>query len=113
MQDVSISNGSVKENGPTTPQQEAPAPQESTLSVRVTETGVIVEDKNRFEDIIRLLLNHKGPHPFVLEVETGERLITLEMPFQIQPCDELVSNLSELIGETNVTLAGTSGSNAA
>lgn len=113
MQDVSISNGSVKENGSTTPQQEAPAPQESTLSVRVTETGVIVEDKNRFEDIIRLLLNHKGQHPFVLEVETGERLITLEMPFQIQPCDELVSNLSELIGETNVTLAGISGSSTA
>jgi hypothetical protein len=72
----------------------------------VAETGVVAEDKNRFEDIIRLLLNYKGDHPFILEVETGERIVTLEMPFAIQPCDELVSNLSELIGSDNVVVPG-------
>ena len=101
-----MGNGSVNGNGAAHAQQEAPPPRDPALSIRVTETGVIVEDKNRFEDIIRLLLNYKGDHPFILEVETGERLITLEMPFQIQPCDELVSNLSELIGSSNVVVPG-------
>jgi hypothetical protein len=30
----------------------------------------------------------------------------LEMPFAIQPCDELVSNLSEMIGGENVLIPG-------
>ena len=81
-------------------------PTEPVLSIRISETGVVAEDKNRFEDIIRLLLNYKGDHPFVLEVETGERIVTLEMPFAIQPCDELVSNLSEMIGSENVLIPG-------
>ncbi|MBT6680590.1 MAG: DNA polymerase III subunit alpha [Chloroflexi bacterium] len=106
MSNASMQNGSINGNGGSHGQQEAPPPSEPALFIRVAETGVVVEDKNRFEDIIRLLLNYKGDHPFILEVETGERLVTLEMPFQIQPCDELVSNLSELIGSDNVVVPG-------
>ena len=94
-------------NGNGAAQQEAPAPLEPALSIRVSETGVVAEDKNRFEDIIRLLLNYKGNHPFILEVATAEqRVVTLEMPFSIQPCDELVSNLSEMVGSENVQVPG-------
>jgi hypothetical protein len=97
-----ISNG----NGASHAEAATPVPTEPALSIRVSETGVVAEDKNRFEDIIRLLLNYKGDHPFILEVETGERVVTLEMPFAIQPCDELVSNLSEMIGSENVLIPG-------
>jgi len=85
--------------------QESPTPLEPAFSIRVSETGVVSEDKNRFEDVIRLLLNYKGDHPFILQVETGERIVTLEMPFAIQPCDELVTNLSELIGSENILIS--------
>ena len=97
-----IANG----NGASHMEAATTVPTEPALSIRVSETGVVAEDKNRFEDIIRLLLNHKGNHPFVLEVETGERVVTLEMPFAIQPCDALVSNLSEMIGSENVLIPG-------
>ena len=70
------------------------------------ETGSAAEDKYRFEDIIRLLLNYKGSQPFMLEIATGDRIITLEMPFAIEPCDELAANLSELIGSENVLMPG-------
>ena len=74
--------------------------------MRVTETGSAAEDKYRFEDIIRLLLNYKGNHPFMLEIATGDRIITLEMPFAIDPCDELAAHLGELIGSENVLMPG-------
>jgi len=94
-------------NGNGAAQQEPPAPLEPALSIRLSETGVVAEDKERFEDIIRLLLNYKGNHPFILEVATAEqRVVTLEMPFSIQPCDELVSNLSEMVGSENVQVPG-------
>ena len=97
-----ISNG----NGASHVEAATTVPTEPALSIRVSETGVVAEDKSRFEDIISLLLNYKGNHPFVLEVETGERVVTLEMPFAIQPCDALVSNLSEMIGSENVLIPG-------
>ena len=40
----------------------------------------------------------------MLEIETGERVVTLEMPFSIEPCEELAANLSELIGSENVLM---------
>ncbi|MDP6821920.1 MAG: DNA polymerase III subunit alpha [Dehalococcoidia bacterium] len=99
-------NGATNGNGASSGHSESPVPAQPAMSIRVSETGVTSEDKDRFEDIIRLLLNYKGDHPFILEVETGERVVTLEMPFAIQPCDELVSNLSELIGSENVLIPG-------
>ncbi|MCH7641844.1 MAG: DNA polymerase III subunit alpha [Chloroflexi bacterium] len=89
------------------PEQPGASPaQAQHLSVRVTETGSAAEDKYRFEDIIRLLLNYKGDQPFMLEIATRDRIVTLEMPFAIKPCDELAAHLCELIGSENVLMPG-------
>ena len=101
---IRYSNGNG--NGARPEQPGASSAQAQHLSVRVTETGSAAEDKYRFEDIIRLLLNYKGDQPFMLEIATRDRIVTLEMPFAIKPCDELAAHLCELIGSENVLMPG-------
>ena len=106
-------NGGAHATPPPAVTAPAATAQPQSFSVRVAETGSAAEDKYRFEDIIRLLLNYKGDHPFMLEIETGGRIVTLDMPFAINPCDELTSNLRELIGSENVLVTGAVGAASA
>jgi DNA polymerase-3 subunit alpha len=80
------------------------------LLIRVEETGRSTEDKHRLEDIVRVLLEFKGTSPVKLEVKTGGRVVTMDMPFAtVDCCSELESRLADLVGPENVSMPVTAG----
>ena len=73
--------------------------------VRLMESGHLTEDRGKLEDVVRLLLNYRGETPVTLEVATDGNVVKLDMPFaKVEPCDELKSKLSELVGADNVAI---------
>jgi DNA polymerase-3 subunit alpha len=71
--------------------------------VRVSETGHAAEDRYRLEDLVRVLLEYRGPSPVRLEVATKGRIVKLDMPFvTVTPCAELNRRLEELLGPGSV-----------
>ncbi|MSQ08428.1 MAG: DNA polymerase III subunit alpha [Dehalococcoidia bacterium] len=69
------------------------------IVVRVRETGQATEDRHRFEDLIRLLLEFRGTQPVRLEVSTKGRIVKLDLPFvSVNPIPELHARLADLLG---------------
>ena len=83
-----------------------PAPaEEAGVMVRLMESGHLTEDRGKLEDVVRLLLNYRGETPVTLEVATNGNVVKLDMPFaKVEPCHELKSKLSELVGADNVAI---------
>lgn len=113
---VSASSGGVDSSAdrPATPVS-APAPAERTarplqssngsVLIRVEETGRSAEDRYRLEDVVRVLLEFKGTSAVTLEVKTSGRVVTMDMPFAtVDPCPELETRLSDLLGPENISL---------
>ena len=79
--------------------------------LRLNETGEQIEDRYRLEDLVKLLLEYRGPDAVILEVETRDRLVRLDMPFvTVAACPELENRLVEMLGRGSVSLAGNGGS---
>ena len=69
------------------------------LLVRVNETGQPAEDRYRLEDLVRVFLEYPGSTAPTLEVTTKGRVVRLDMSFvKVNPCRELYSRLTELLG---------------
>ncbi len=109
------SNGSVAPEtsaspAPVSSGQQASPPDESVRSgasvmIRVEETGRSAEDRYRLEDVVRILLEFKGTSAVTLEVKTSGRVVTMDMPFAtVDPCPELETRLSDLLGPENISL---------
>ncbi|MBT3555488.1 MAG: DNA polymerase III subunit alpha, partial [Chloroflexi bacterium] len=73
--------------------------------VRVKETGDAAHDRYRVEDIMRLFAEFSGSDPAILEIETGEKIVRLEMPFTVQSGSRLTERLHELLGNGSVRTA--------
>ena len=73
--------------------------------VRVKETGDAADDRYRLEDIMRLFVEFSGSDQAILEIETGEKVVRLEMPFKVQSGAQLTNRLHELLGNGAVRSA--------
>jgi DNA polymerase-3 subunit alpha len=73
--------------------------------VRVKETGDAADDKYRLEDIMRLFVEFSGSDPAILEIETGGKIVRLNMPFKVQSGARLTDRLHELLGNGSVRSA--------
>ena len=79
--------------------------EEAGVMVRLMESGHLTEDRGKLEDVVRLLLNYRGETPVTLEVATNGNVVKLDMPFaKVDPCGELKSKLTELVGADNVAI---------
>lgn len=72
------------------------------MLVRVKETGDAADDRYRLEDIVSLFLEFPGKDPAVLEIETGNKIVRLDMPFSVQAGAQLTDRLHELLGNGTV-----------
>ena len=72
------------------------------MLVRVKETGDTADDRYRLEDIVSLFLEFPGKDPAVLEIETGNKIVRLDMPFSVQAGAQLTGRLHELLGNGTV-----------
>jgi len=72
------------------------------MLVRVKETGDAADDRYRLEDIVSLFLEFPGKDPAVLEIETGNKIVRLDMPFSVQAGAQLTGRLHELFGNGTV-----------
>ena len=70
--------------------------------VRVKETGDVAVDRYRLEDIMRLFVEFPGSDTAVLEIETGKKIVRLDMPFRVQSGTQLTNRLHELLGNESV-----------
>jgi DNA polymerase III subunit alpha len=70
--------------------------------VRVKETGEAADDRYRIEDIIRLFKEFPGSDSAILEIETGNKIVRLDMPFSVQAGSRLTNRLHELLGNGSV-----------
>jgi DNA polymerase-3 subunit alpha len=73
-----------------------------SMLVRVKETGDAADDRYRLEDIVRLFMEFPGKDPAVLEIETGNKIVRLDMPFSVQAGAQLTGRLHELLGNGTV-----------
>ena len=77
------------------------------MLVRVKETGDAADDRDRLEDIVRLFMEFPGTDAPMLEIETGSKIVRLDMPFSVQAGAQLTARLDELLGNGTVrTTAG-------
>ena len=72
------------------------------MLVRVKETGDASDDRYRLEDIVSLFLEFPGKDPAALEIETGNKIVRLDMPFSVQAGAQLTGRLHELLGNGTV-----------
>ena len=72
------------------------------MLVRVKETGDAADDRYRLEDIVSLFLEFPGKDPAALEIETGNKIVRLDMPFSVQAGAQLTGRLHELLGNGTV-----------
>tara|TARA_B100001971_G_C17981153_1_gene427460 strand:+ start:95 stop:481 length:387 start_codon:yes stop_codon:yes gene_type:complete len=70
--------------------------------VHVKETGDIADDRYRLEDLMRLFVEFDGSDPVILEIDTGKKVIRLNMPFKVRSGTKLTSRLNELLGNNVV-----------
>jgi DNA polymerase-3 subunit alpha len=73
--------------------------------VRVKETGDVTADRYRLEDIMRLFVEFSGSDSAILEIETGNKIVRLDMPFKVQSGAPLTNRLHELLGNGSVRTA--------
>ena len=77
----------------------------NSVLIRVEESGRAAEDRYRLEDVVRVLLEFKGASSVTLEVKTSGRVVTMDMPFAtVDPCPELETRLSDLLGPENISM---------
>ncbi len=73
--------------------------------ISIEETGNPIEDRYRFEDLIKLLLEHKGYNPVLLKVLSGNEEVTLELPFaNIEINPELEKKIVQITGENSYSI---------
>jgi hypothetical protein len=70
--------------------------------VHVKETGDIANDRYRLEDLMRLFVEFDGSDPVILEIDTGEKVVRLNMPFKVRSGTKLTNRLNELLGNETV-----------
>ncbi|MEE8045347.1 MAG: DNA polymerase III subunit alpha, partial [Dehalococcoidia bacterium] len=75
------------------------------ILVRVKETGDAADDRYRLHDIMRLFVEFPGPDSAILEIETGQTVVRLNVPFQVQAGRQLTDRLHELLGRGSVRTA--------
>ena len=80
------------------------APGGGPMLVRVKETGDAADDRYRLEDIVKLFLEFPGSDPAVLEIETGNKIVRLDMPFSVQASSQLEDRLHDLLGNGTVRM---------
>jgi hypothetical protein len=80
-------------------------PSGGPVVVRVKETGDAADDRYRLEDIVKLFIEFPGPDEAVLEIETGERIVRLDMPFSVDSSTQLTRRLHELLGTGTVRMS--------
>jgi hypothetical protein len=73
--------------------------------VRVKETGDALHDRYRVEDIMKLFAEFPGSDLAILEIDTGEKIVRLEMPFTVQSGLRLTGRLQDLLGTGSVRTA--------
>ena len=72
------------------------------LMLSIEESGNPIEDRYKFEDLIKLLLEHKGSSPVILKVFSGNEEVTLELPFaNININSELEEKVIQIVGDNN------------
>ena len=54
---------------------------------------------------MRLFVEFSGSDQAILEIETGEKVVRLEMPFKVQSGAQLTNRLHELLGNGAVRSA--------
>ncbi|MCZ6538763.1 MAG: DNA polymerase III subunit alpha [Chloroflexi bacterium] len=74
------------------------------MLVRVKETGDAADDRYRLEDIVKLFMEFPGSDAAVLEIETGNKIVRLDMPFSVQAGAQLTGRLHELLGNGTVRM---------
>lgn len=85
---VASGNGSAAD--PATPRH---------LSVSLKESDEPATDAQLLDDIVRLLLEYRGPDSVVMEVATDGRIVTLEWPLiKVDICPDLEARLTTVIG---------------
>ena len=70
--------------------------------VHVKETGDIANDRYRLDDLMRLFVEFDGSDPVILEIDTGEKVVRLNMPFKVRAGTKLTNRLNELLGTETV-----------
>ena len=70
--------------------------------VHVKETGDIADDRYRLEDLMRLFVEFDGSDPVILEIDTGKKVVRLNMPFKVRSGTKLTNRLNELLGTETV-----------
>jgi len=70
--------------------------------VHVKETGDVANDRYRLEDLMRLFVEFDGSDPVILEIDTGEKVVRLNMPFKVRSGTKLTNRLNELLGNETV-----------
>jgi len=70
--------------------------------VHVKETGDIADDRYRLDDLMRLFVEFDGSDPVILEIDTGEKVVRLNMPFKVRSGTKLTNRLNELLGTETV-----------
>lgn len=73
--------------------------------VRVKETGDAASDRYRLEDIVKTFMEFPGLDSAVLEIETKNKIVRLDMPFSVQSGAKLTQRLHELLGNGAVSTA--------
>ena len=75
------------------------------LMLSIEESGNPIEDRYRFEDLIKLLLEHKGSSPVILKVFSENEEVTLELPFaNININSELEEKVIQIVGDNNYSV---------
>ncbi len=75
------------------------------LMLSIEESGNPIEDRYKFEDLIKLLLEHKGSSPVILKVFSRNEEVTLELPFaNININSELEEKVIQIVGDNNYSV---------
>ncbi|MDA1280136.1 MAG: DNA polymerase III subunit alpha [Chloroflexi bacterium] len=90
---------------PTNPDSDESVASIGPVLVRVKETGDRAADRYRLEDILKLFMEFPGSDAAMLEIETGNKLVRLDMPFHVQSGSQLTDRLNDLLGSGAVQSA--------
>ena len=92
----------ITTNLPTNTEPDDNVTHNSHFLVHVKETGDIADDRYRLEDLMRLFVEFDGSDPVILEIDTGKKVVRLNMPFKVRSGTKLTNRLNELLGNETV-----------
>ena len=92
----------ITTNLPTNTETDDNATHNGHFLVHVKETGDIADDRYRLEDLMRLFVEFDGSDPVILEIDTGKKVVRLNMPFKVRSGTKLTNRLNELLGNETV-----------